>query len=115
MRSLPIEIYSVAELRALDRRAIEQFGIAGYTLMCRAGETALSALRTWWPAAQRILVACGPGNNGGDGYVLARLARAQRLQVEVVAIGDPGQLRAEARQAYDDFVATGGSVQQWGG
>jgi hydroxyethylthiazole kinase-like uncharacterized protein yjeF len=115
MRSLPTEVYSAARLRELDRRTIEEFGISGYTLMCRAGEAALATLRSCWPGAQRILVACGPGNNGGDGYVLARLARAQHFQVDVVAIGDFHKLEGEARQAYDDYIDAGGSVRQWNG
>jgi NAD(P)H-hydrate epimerase len=60
-----------------------------------------------------VLVLCGPGNNGGDGYVLARLARAQGLVVEVVALSEPAELRAEAHQAWQDFVAAGGATRPW--
>jgi NAD(P)H-hydrate epimerase len=62
-----------------------------------------------------VLVVCGPGNNGGDGYVLARAAREQRLAVRVQALTDPAKLRGDARKAYEDFVAAGGSVQIGGG
>lgn len=113
MRSLPIEIFPAAQLREIDRRAIADYGTAGYTLMCRAGEVALAALRSCWPAAQRIIVACGPGNNGGDGYVLARLARQQRLDVRVLTIADPDRLGGEARQAYEEFIASGGTIERW--
>jgi ADP-dependent NAD(P)H-hydrate dehydratase / NAD(P)H-hydrate epimerase len=115
MTSLPTEVFAAAELRALDRYAVQQFGIPGYTLMCHAGEAALATLRSCWPAAQRILVACGPGNNGGDGYVLARLARSQGLHVDVLSIGEPAQLEGEARQAYSDYLAAGGIVRPWTG
>ena len=115
MRSLPTNVYSAAELRALDDRAIHEFGIPGYTLMSRAGEAALATLRSCWPQAQRILVVSGPGNNGGDGYVLARLARTQRLQASVVAVGDPSRLSGEAREAFADYIGSGGSVEQWNG
>jgi NAD(P)H-hydrate epimerase len=114
MRSLPIEIFTAAQLREVDRRAAD-CGIAGYALMCRAGEAALAVLRSCWPAAQRIIVACGPGNNGGDGYVLARLARELRLQVRVLSIGDPAKLRGEAQQAYQEFAANGGATEEWNG
>ena len=70
-------------------------------------------MRSYWPAAQRIVVLCGPGNNGGDGYVLARLARARRLEVTVIALSDPQALRGDARQAWQDFVAAGGSTDDW--
>ena len=69
---LPTAIYTADQVRALDRIAIEEMGIAGYTLMCRAGEAAVAALRQRWPAAQSVAVYCGAGNNAGDGYVVAR-------------------------------------------
>src|SRR4030095_559392 len=68
--SLPTGLFSAAQVRAIDRYAIDTLGIPGFTLMTRAGEAALRALRTRWPQAQRVLVLCGGGNNGGDGYVL---------------------------------------------
>lgn len=113
MSALPLAIHSVAQVRAMDRYAIDTLGIAGYELMTRAAEAALTTLRSEWPRATRVLVVCGAGNNAGDGYVLARLARAARLQVEVVALVDPVMLKGDARQAWQDFVAQGGLVQAW--
>lgn len=113
MNSLPLTIHTAAQVRAVDRYAIEQLKIPGYTLMTRAAEAALTVLRSCWPAAQRIVVVCGAGNNGGDGYVLARLARAQRLEAQVVALADPLQLQGDARQAWQDFTAAGGAVRAW--
>ncbi|MFZ1327182.1 MAG: NAD(P)H-hydrate epimerase, partial [Candidatus Contendobacter sp.] len=75
MRELPVELYCTAQVRELDRIAIQERGIPGYTLMTRAGAAALEWLRQRWPKARRIVVVCGGGNNGGDGYVVARLAR----------------------------------------
>src|SRR5688572_19368270 len=113
MPSLPLTVHTAAQVRALDRYAIERLQIPAYTLMTRAGEAALTALRSCWPSTQRIVVLCGPGNNGGDGYVLARLARAQRMNVGVVAFGDPTLLPGDARRTYEEFVAAGGAVQSW--
>ncbi len=79
-------LYSVAQVRALDAYAIAELGIPGYTLMRRAGEAALRALRTRWPTAGRVAIVCGGGNNGGDGYVLARYARAAGLEASVLAV-----------------------------
>ena len=108
MDSLPVEIYAAASVRSMDRRAVEQGGIPGYTLMQRAGEAAFSSLRRHWPFARVIAVLCGPGNNGGDGYVLARLARAAGLDVRVIAPTGARDLRGDAARAHADFAAAGG-------
>jgi ADP-dependent NAD(P)H-hydrate dehydratase / NAD(P)H-hydrate epimerase len=113
MESLPLAVHSGAQVRELDRHAIDVLGIPSYTLMTRAGEAAFAALRGCWPSAQRIAVVCGPGNNGGDGYVLARLARERRLQVDVLSLADPAKLTGDARRAHDDFVKAGGRVDRW--
>jgi ADP-dependent NAD(P)H-hydrate dehydratase / NAD(P)H-hydrate epimerase len=105
--ALPIALYSSAQVRALDAHAIEALGIPAYTLMKRAGEAALRHLRSRYPLAHRIAVVCGGGNNGGDGYVLARFAQAAGLTVTVLAASDPEQLRGAARQAFEDFRANG--------
>jgi len=99
----------------MDRHVIEQLGIPGYTLMTRAAEAALTALRSEWPRAHRLLIVCGAGNNAGDGYVLARLAMAARLLVEVIALTAPEALTGDARLAWQDFVAQGGVTLAWDG
>src|SRR5256884_8729100 len=106
--ALPIALYSTAQVRALDAHAIEVLGIPGYALMKRAGEAALRFLRTRWPTSHRIVIVCGGGNNGGDGYVLARFAPAAGLIVSVLAGVAAGDMRGDARQAYADFIARGG-------
>ncbi len=74
---LPEEIYSAAQVRQMEAAAMAA-GTPGYTLMQRAGAAAFGALRQRWPMARAIVVVAGPGNNGGDGLVLARLARRGR-------------------------------------
>ena len=108
---LPAALYSCAQVRALDRQAIETLGIPGYTLMRRAGEATLRCLRSRWPAARRIAVVCGAGNNGGDGYVVARLAREAGYDVRVLAVTSPQRLRGDALTACEDWRAIGGSIQ----
>ncbi len=108
--SLPIALYSTQQVRALDALAIESRGIAGYTLMQRAAQAALHCLRARWPGAQRLTIVCGPGNNGGDGYVLARLARAAGLLVTVLAASPAERLRGDARKAAEDWLTTGGEA-----
>ncbi|PZN29574.1 MAG: bifunctional ADP-dependent NAD(P)H-hydrate dehydratase/NAD(P)H-hydrate epimerase [Proteobacteria bacterium] len=111
--ALPISLHTAAQVRALDAYAIDTLGIPGYTLMTRAGEAAVDVLRNAWPAARRILVVCGPGNNGGDGYVLARRARELEYEVSVVSVVNPSSLRGDARRAWQDYVASGGSTRAW--
>jgi hydroxyethylthiazole kinase-like uncharacterized protein yjeF len=111
MDPLPAEVYSAASVRAMDRRAIETGGIPGYTLMRRAGDAAFESLRRHWPAARTVAVLCGPGNNAGDGYVVATRARAAGLAVRAIAVSDPKKLRGDAVRAYGDFAAEGGSTE----
>lgn len=93
--------YLAADVRELDRVAIEEFGIPGFTLMQRAGTAAFNAMLARWPETRSVLCFCGSGNNGGDGYVIAALARQQGLSVTVIAVGDPERLGGDARQACE--------------
>jgi NAD(P)H-hydrate epimerase len=102
-------LYSVAQVRALDAWCISQ-GTEGYTLMRRAAEAALRALRSRWPTALKVTIVTGGGNNGGDGYVLARFAQAAGLTVTVLAAVSPETLSGDARRAWQDFRASGGQV-----
>ncbi|HVN99870.1 MAG TPA: NAD(P)H-hydrate dehydratase [Steroidobacteraceae bacterium] len=104
-------LYSVAQVRAFDAHATRVLGVPGYTLMQRAAEAALHALRSRWPTALRIAIVCGGGNNGGDGYVLGRYARAAGLEVSLYAALDPAKLQGDAKRAADDFRASGGVPQ----
>lgn len=103
-------LYATAAARALDARATELLGGDAYVLMQRAGQAAWRRVLQHWPQAMRIVVACGPGNNGGDGYVLAQLARQSRRDVRVVHL--PGHVpRTElAQRACTDYVAAGGRI-----
>jgi hydroxyethylthiazole kinase-like uncharacterized protein yjeF len=114
MQSLPAKIYSVASVRAIDRAAIEQ-GVDGYTLMKRAGAAAVRVARRRFPDANRWQVVCGAGNNGGDGYVVARLAALDGIVVSVVTMVDPESLTGDAAKACGDFAADGGIVVPWAG
>lgn len=107
MSQLPHALYHAAQVRELDRIAIQEFGIPGLTLMERAGRAAFEALRARWPAAQRIAVLCGTGNNGGDGFVVARLARETGLAVEVFQVGDPARIGGDALAAAQALRAAG--------
>jgi ADP-dependent NAD(P)H-hydrate dehydratase / NAD(P)H-hydrate epimerase len=107
----PTAIYSAAQARALDAYEIDQRGVPSYSLMTRAAESALRVLKSRWPQARRIAVVCGGGNNGGDGYVVARLARSAGLETRVLAATAAEKLGGDARRAHADLLAAGGAVQ----
>ena len=94
-------------MREIERLAVEAGGIPGIELMERAGLEAWRVLRERWPAARRVAVAAGPGSNGGDGFVVARLAAGEGLSVSVGLIGDPARLAGDARTAYRRMLDAG--------
>ena len=99
----------------MDRIAIEEQGIPGYTLMQRAAGAAFEVAQREFPDARRWQVVCGAGNNGGDGYVLAQLAARAGLVVSVLTLVDIATLSGDAATACADFVAEGGAIVPWAG
>jgi NAD(P)H-hydrate epimerase len=97
----PRAIYSSEQVRGLDRRAIENLGIDAFELMQRAAGESLRFLRRRWPEARSLLIYCGAGNNGGDGYALAALATRAGLDVRVIALAEASALRGAAAQAFE--------------
>jgi len=104
-------VWTPEAVRILDRTATSAFGITGYELMTRAADVVCTAAMARWPDASRWVVLCGAGNNGGDGYVVARLARQRGCDVRVCALVDPAQLSGDAATAWQDFAAAGGTLQ----
>ena len=94
-------VFSAAEMRALDARAITELGISGPRLMEAAGAGAgrLIAARFAPIKGTRVLVLCGKGNNGGDGFVVARYLRARGARVKVLLVGRRAEVSGDAAQA----------------
>ncbi len=115
MQELPSSIYSVAAVREIDRTAIEDNGIPGYTLMTRAGAAAVAAARERYPQSRRWQILCGAGNNAGDGYVVGRLAAPAGIDVSIATLVDPDRLSGDAAKACADFLASGGTLAPWQG
>ncbi|MGX2040698.1 NAD(P)H-hydrate dehydratase [Methylocaldum sp. MU1018] len=109
-RSLPKDLYRAGDVRAMDRYAIETAGISGIELMRRAGDAAFAALRERRPGARTLSAICGGGNNGGDAYVVARLAHQAGMDVRVYPVAPPKRLEGDALTAFQDYRAAGGEV-----
>lgn len=99
MDELPVNLYVAQQTRKLDELVINEYGISANILIERAGDAAFNVLRRHWPEASRVAVLCGAGNNGADGFVIARLAHEQGMQVEVYQVGDATHLGGDALSA----------------
>ena len=95
-----MKIVSAAEMREIDRATSERFGVPSLTLMENAGAAVARFILSDYPQAQRISVVCGKGNNGGDGFVVARhLAESGRV-VRVLLLCGPEELRGDAAAMF---------------
>lgn len=107
MNNLPRNLYTAAQVRELDRQAIEECGIPGLELMEKAGKAACNVLQRIWPDAWRIVVVCGTGNNGGDGYVIAQLAQQHDKNVVLLQVGDHKKLKGDAKSSSEKSLEAG--------
>ena len=107
MSSLPAQLYTAEQVRHIEQRVFSA-GTAAGTLMHRAGLRAYRILREKWPNARRVSIVCGPGNNGGDGYVIAALAAKAGLEVQLVQHGEPRS--ADARAALTEAREAGAKL-----
>ena len=110
---LPRPLYESKAVQQLDRLAIKHFDITGFELMQRAGAACLQAMRKRWPSTNHLIVFAGAGNNGGDGYVIAALAKDLGLSSEVLQLSPPEQLAADASRAYQMAVAAGAEIHPY--
>lgn len=125
------ELLTAAQMRAVERSAIESGAVTGLELMERAGQGVVDAIFAQWPefvgsadvergpapapprylgpeeGGRRAVVLCGPGNNGGDGFVVARLLREAGWAVEVFLYGDAEALPPDARVNYERWAEVG--------
>ena len=113
MQNTFLSLYTAEQTRELDRLAIQQEGIPGYILMKRAAACTFHHLMATWPECKRVVVICGVGNNGGDGYIVAQLAHAQGLHVEVYQLGDIEKQKGDALTARKDMLAEGIKIQSY--
>jgi NAD(P)H-hydrate epimerase len=100
-----------AEMRAIDRAAIEGLGIPSLALMERAGAAVAEAAAALAAPGGRFLIVCGAGNNGGDGYVAARLLRGAGRDVSVLSLVPPQRLSGDARAVREGAAAAGVPIE----
>lgn len=107
-------LYDAAALRAAETAAAAELG-DGYALMRRAGEAAWREWLDRWSQAYSLLVVCGPGNNGGDGYLMATHAHQAGRRVTVVRLGEHAPRGKLAQRAAAEYAAAGGSTIEFDG
>ncbi len=115
MTNISERLYTAEAVRELDRRAIEDHAMPGIALMKHAGAAAFSELVARWPEARRVTVFCGGGNNGGDGYIMAALAKQRGIQVKVLQLVGEDKLSGDARRAWQFADQAGVSMALFDG
>jgi len=127
------DLLTAAQMRAIEQAAIESGDVTGLELMERAGRGVVEAIFEEWPELdeagyvaggqppdprgisgnrKRAVVLCGPGNNGGDGFVVARLLQGRGWEVEVFLYGDAEKLPPDAKVNYERWLEIG-AVEAW--
>lgn len=106
---MSIPIVTGSAMASVDRIAAESWGVAGLFLMERAGEACTQVLLdpTYQLDSSRPVLVCGTGNNGGDGFVVARRLAETGVQPVVLVVGDPENLRGDAKTNYDRLLEAG--------
>ncbi|MFC4258292.1 NAD(P)H-hydrate dehydratase [Marinobacter lacisalsi] len=113
--SLTESLFTADGVQALDRFLIDERGVEGYGLMQKAARAAFRQVLRHWPSAGHVVVLCGAGNNGGDGYLVALNALRHGLEVTCVAVADPQKLSGDARKAWRDADEAGVPMTDWSG
>ena len=96
-----MKITTAEEMRAIDRASTEKFGVPSLTLMENAGGAVAQFILENYPQAERIAVMCGKGNNGGDGFVIARHLHQAGRVVEVLLLASPADLKGDAAAMFE--------------
>jgi NAD(P)H-hydrate epimerase len=95
-----MKIVTAAEMREIDRVTSERFGVPSLTLMENAGAAVAERAQIFQRGTEKIVIVCGKGNNGGDGFVVARLLHEKAKSVHVILLADPAELKGDAAVMY---------------
>ena len=99
-----MKIVSAAEMREIDRSTSERFGVPSLTLMENAGAAVARFVLSDYPQAERVGILCGKGNNGGDGFVVARKLVEAGRAVRFLLLSDPAELRGDAAVMFQNML-----------
>jgi hydroxyethylthiazole kinase-like uncharacterized protein yjeF len=106
-------IYSSEQVRQIEQKVFAKNIVNSMDLMSRAGQASFDVLQQQWPNAKRLVVMCGSGNNGGDGYVIAYLAQQANYQVQVFCSAPPKTV--DAQFMYQQAKSAGVAIEAWQG
>lgn len=112
-----MKLASTQRMKEIDRIAIQERGIPSLELMEHAAQAVAGETLALLGGApeRRVLVLCGPGNNGGDGIAAARLLMEQGVQVRTVLVGNAAHMTDDARAMARRLEAAGGRLEPWAG
>ncbi|RSD29140.1 NAD(P)H-hydrate dehydratase [Vibrio pectenicida] len=105
-----IPLYSAEQVKSGEVEAANAKSISMYQLMLKAGKSVFEVMIQQYPKCKRVLVVCGGGNNGGDGYVVAKLALEAGMQVLVWQSVDKEKLSGDTLAAYNEYLSLGGVI-----
>lgn len=103
-----IRLYSAEQSQQLDQIATQQYAIPSFLLMKRAANFSWKIIQQQCPNLQQIIILCGTGNNGGDGFVLAQYAKLAGVQTSVYLYGSEAKIHGDAKLAYNEWHALHG-------
>src|SRR6266853_2265086 len=101
-----MKIVTAEEMRTIDRVKSERFGVPSLTLMENAGAAVADYVLSHRAAAERVVVFCGKGNNGGDGFVAARRLHERGKKVQVILLAKPDELRGDAAVMFNKLTSS---------
>lgn len=105
-----MKIANAVQMAEIDRRTAEEWGVSSALLMENAGRAAAYAIAERWPAERRLLVLCGPGNNGGDGFSIARTLKNLGYTVVCLSSADSGKYSPDASAQRQAWLLAGGKI-----
>ena len=107
---LPTHLYSADQIGSLENIVIKELGINSYDLMLLAGASVFTTIKRRYPQTSKLIVFVGGGNNAGDGYVVAAIAKLNGIEADVIQLCEEQNLKSETRRAFEYASSSGVSM-----